>query len=172
MLIIRPELPEDKDAIYTVNAQAFGREEEAKLVDAIRDSPEFIPALSLVAERDGQILGHVLFSGMAIDTGAATVPALSLAPVAVLPEYQRQGIGSRLIREGLDRSRALGHGLVILFGHPEYYPRFGFAPASRFKLKCEYDVPDEAFMALELKRGVLANASGVVRFLPEFKDAV
>jgi putative acetyltransferase len=91
--------------------------------------------------------------------------------MAVLPELQNQGIGSRLVREGLDECRRIGCDVVVVVGHPEYYPRFGFVPASQKGLCCEYPVPDEVFMALELKPGALANQEGLLRYRPEFKDA-
>lgn len=172
MTTIRAETPADAEAISEVNRLAFGRENEARLVEAIRDTPGFIPALSLVAERDGRVVGHILFSRIAIRTDKGQeVPALALAPVAVLPEYQGQGIGSTLIRAGLDRARALGHRIVVVVGHPNYYPRFGFTSARAQGLEAPFPVSDPAFMALALTPGALDGVHGVVVY-PEVFEGV
>lgn len=170
MLIIRPEMPEDYSAIHEVNALAFGREQEARLVDTIRQSPGFTPELSLVAVDAGRVVGHVLFSPIRIETASGDVPVLSLAPVAVRPEAQNRGIGSQLIQQGLDECRRLGHAIVVLIGHPNYYPRFGFSPARAMGLEAPFPIPDEAFMALELVPGALAGVTGLVRYPPAFDD--
>jgi len=127
MVTIRPEKTEDYDTVFEINRLAFGREDEARLVETLRRADDFIPELSLVAAKDRQIVGHILFSPITIQTEGEYVPALSLAAVAVRPEFQRRGIGSALVRRGLDECLRLGHGIVILIGHPEYYPRFGFS---------------------------------------------
>ena len=121
--------------------------------------------LSLAAELDDAVVGHILFSPVSIEPEGT---AIGLAPMAVLPEHQRRGIGGRLVREGLELLRAAGHGAVVVLGHPEYYPRFGFTRANRFGLRCEFECRDEAFMALELSPGALANRAGLVRYLREF----
>jgi len=123
--------------------------------------------LSLVAEVDGAVVGHILFSPVTIETEASTKSAVGLAPMAVLPGHQRQGIGARLIERGLQELRRQGHTAVVVLGHPGYYPRFGFERASRFGLRCQFDCPDEAFMALELQPGALAEVRGLVRYRPE-----
>ncbi|HET7037075.1 MAG TPA: N-acetyltransferase, partial [Thermomicrobiaceae bacterium] len=128
-MVIRIEETGERATVDEIVRQAFGREVEADLVRAIRASPGWIPQLSLVAEREGELVGHVLFSRVAIESEGGEQPALVLAPVAVLPAAQNQGVGSALVREGLDRARALGERLVVLLGHPNYYPRFGFQPA-------------------------------------------
>ena len=110
------------------------------------------------------MVGHIAFSPVTIEPAGS---AIGLAPMAVLPAHQRRGIGGRLVREGLEQLRAAGHGAVVVLGHPEYYPRFGFTRASRFGLRCELDCPDEAFMALELVPGALANRAGLVRYRRE-----
>jgi putative acetyltransferase len=163
--MIRPEEPRDADAVRLVNQRAFGRPEEAALVDAVRDSPG---AISLVATAGGSVVGHILFTRVRIGDGEPTTSAVGLAPMAILPEYQRQGIGSQLVRAGLDACRAHGHGLVVVVGYPAFYPRFGFAPASTAGLEYEHPVPADAFMVAELRPGALAHAHGVVRYRPEF----
>ena len=160
---VRDELPGDEAVIRRANELAFGRAEEADLVDALRASGAV--TLSLVAVVEGQIAGHILFSPVAIEGARGTM--IGLAPMAVLPSHQRRGIGSALVREGIDRLRREGHGAIVVLGHPEYYPRFGFTRARSFGLTCEFECPDEAFMALELVKGALANG-GFVRYRPEF----
>ena len=122
---IRHETPEDRQAIWTVNRSAFESDAEANLVDALRDGGYV--EVSLVAEIDDEIVGHILFSRVAIITKVGTVEALSLAPMAVLPSRQRQGIGSRLVEAGLEACRDQGFKMVVVLGHPDFYPRFGFS---------------------------------------------
>lgn len=164
-LHIRDEVPADIDAVRAVETAAFGRPEEAQLVDLLRTNGAAV--ISLVAEWEGGIAGHILFSPVTADD-APEARLLGLAPVAVAPGQQRGGIGGALIRAGLARAESLGCDGVVLLGHPEYYPRFGFVPASRFGICCEYDCPDEAFMALPLREGGLAGVTGLVRYAPEF----
>lgn len=164
---IRPEQPEDHQDIHHVNRQAFGRDEEADLVDAVRRAGAAI--LSLVAVSDGRVVGHILFSPVCIESPEATHPAVGLGPVAVLPDFQRQGIGSLLIRAGLDACREAGHGIVVVLGHSDYYPRFGFRPASHYGIRWEHDVPDEAFMVVELRDDALAGVGGIARYHPAFE---
>jgi putative acetyltransferase len=165
---IRPETALDLDAIHAINRAAFGTTVEADLVDALRR--EASPLISLVADDGGTVVGHVMFSPVAIDGDPADAPPLmGLAPVAVRPERQRTGIGGALIREGLAACRRRGIGAVVLVGMPEYYPRFGFVPASRFGLTCEYDVADDVFMAVELEPGALRERRGLVRYHEAFK---
>lgn len=170
MAEIRREEASDRDAVYEVNLQAFGQETEPRLVEAVRESPSFIPELSLVALEDGEVVGHILFSAMNIQTAQGDVPALALAPLAVLPAYQNRGIGSRLVEEGLAECRSLGHGIVVVVGHPGYYPRFGFVPARGRGLEAPFQVPDEAFMVLELAPGALHGVAGMIRYSPAFDE--
>ncbi len=137
-------------------------------MEELRGVPEFIPDLSLVARQSAHVVGHALFSRLLLPNEAGGVDALALGPVAVLPEWQRQGIGGQLIRAGLERGRALGYGAVILIGHPSYYPRFGFVPAGRYGLTSPIVVPDEVFMALPLRPDGLEAVSGMVRFADPF----
>jgi putative acetyltransferase len=166
MLVVRPEQPEEQVAIRQVNTLAFGRPNEADLVDTLRERGQ--PLVSLVAVEDGRIVGHIFFSPVIIESETHTFPAFGLAPMAVLPERQRRGIGSHLVWQGLQECARIGQLVVVVLGHPAYYPRFGFVPASRKGLYCEYAVPDEAFMVVELLPGVLRGRTGVVKYLPEF----
>ena len=128
---IRAERPIDSGAIRYVHEAAFGRRDEADIVHRIRNSCGYIPSLSLVADSDGYIIGHAMFSEVMVNSGQATWKAVVLGPIAVQPDLQRQGIGGMLVRAGLERCRELGYAVVALIGHPTYYPRFGFAAASR-----------------------------------------
>lgn len=168
---IRAERPGDASRIRRVHLQAFETAVEADIVDTLRTAcPE---GLSLVAEVGGEVVGHILFTPAVIDTGARQLRGVGLAPVAVLPAYQGRGIGSCLVRAGIERVRAAGHPFVIVLGHPGYYPRFGFERASRYGIACEYaGVPDEAFMLLALDPESFENVSGVARYRPEFRSAV
>lgn len=166
-LIIRAEKEEDYGGVYEVNEQAFGRPDEANLVDRLREANAV--TLSLVGVLDGRIIAHVLFSPVVLEMeGGETAEGVGLGPVAVLPEYQSQGFGSQLIREGIRQCREAGQGFMVVLGHPEYYPRFGFRPSIEFNIRSHFDVPPEAFMVMELKRGVLAGKSGLIRYRPEF----
>lgn len=168
---IQPERPEDRQAVFKVNQLAFGQENEARLVDALRQSPAFIPELSLVALEGPHVVGHILFTRITVRDGKQAHDALALAPMAVLPSYQRRGIGSALIRRGLEDARGLGHRIVIVVGHPAYYPRFGFVPAQPLGLVVPFEVPSEAFMVRELEQRALIGIQGVVEYPPEFNDA-
>jgi putative acetyltransferase len=169
MIKIQPEKDEDYTAIHGIYVLAFGRENEARLIENLRKSPDFIPGLSLVAVKDKMIVGHILFSRIAIQTKTGSFPALSLAPMAVHPEFQKQGIGSKLIRQGLVRCRKLGHKIVVVVGHPNYYPRFGFTSARAKGLEAPFPVPDKAFMVVELTAGALNTITGMVIFPTEFE---
>ena len=172
MISVRKERAEDIEAIHLVNLLAFGQEDEARLVQKIRNSPGFIPELSLVAMRNSQIVGHILFSQIHIETPQRDIEVLSLAPVAVFPEFQNQGIGSILIRAGLEKARQMGRKIVVVIGHPWYYPKFGFLPARQKGLEAPIPVPDEAFMVLELVPDALVGIAGRVKYPPEFDEAM
>ena len=161
----RAEGEEDRVAVRAVNESAFETLAEAALVDALRDQAR--PNISLVAEEAGAVVGHIMFSPVVLPEHAE-LAMMGLAPMAVSPEHQRQGIGSALVRAGLEECRGLGCGAVVVLGHPEYYPRFGFTPAVRFGVGCEYEVPDEVFMLVELRRGYLGKACGKVRYHAAF----
>jgi putative acetyltransferase len=170
MITIRPEKPEDFDTIYEINRRAFNGEIEARLVDKIRKSDNFIPELSLVALKDNKVVGHILFSKVKIKSEDREKIVLTLAPMAVLPEFQNQGIGHLLVNRGLEISRGLGYYIVVLVGHPDYYPRFGFTPARAKGLEISFKVPipDEAFMVCELEKNVLEGIKGIVELPPYF----
>lgn len=170
MLTIRRETPKDIDSIRYVNELAFGQREEAELIDKLRNRD--VVTLSLVAILADQIVGHILFSPVIIESDCTSFEAISLAPMAVLPEYQNKGIGSQLVRVGLEECRLLGHEIVVVLGHPDYYPRFGFFRAKPSGIDCEFEVPDEAWMVLELRENALTGKSGTVKFQPEFHEAV
>ena len=162
---VRPEVAADHEAIRHVNRLAFDQDDEVRLVDALRDGGYV--RLSLVAEQGGQIVGHILFSDLPISTEAGAVPALALAPMAVLPQFQRQGVGSALVRSGLDECRRRGHQIVVVLGHPHFYPRFGFSP----KLAASLDSPfsgRESFMVVELVPGAMDSVTGKVQYPPPF----
>ena len=168
MLSIRPETLEDRVDIHHVNEAAFGQESEAELVERLRNRGMLV--ISLVVLSDGQLVGHIAFSPVKVKSENSSFQAIALGPMAILPEYQRKGIGSQLVRAGLEECRHLGHEVVVLVGHPDYYPRFGFVPARPKTLECEFQVPDEAWMLLELKEGVLAGRRGTVTYQPEFRE--
>jgi putative acetyltransferase len=167
-LAIRPERPVDHAAIRRVNDAAFGRPAEGALVDALRLSPTFIPELSLVAEQGAEIVGHILFTRLTVADAGVARPALGLAPMAVLPAFQNRGIGSALVRRGLEDARQLGHRVVIVLGHPRYYPRFGFQVARSFGIRSPFGGPDEAFLALALQPGALDGVRGEAQYPPAF----
>ncbi len=166
-MIIRKEKKEDFNSIYKINEQVFKQKDESELIERIRAGRNFIPELSLVAEENGKLIGHILFSKIKI-IGEKEYESLALAPMAVLPEFQKQGIGGKLIKEGLNKAREFGFNSVIVIGHKEYYPRFGFERASKWNIKCPFEVPDEAFMAVELNAGALTEKSGIVEYPKEF----
>jgi putative acetyltransferase len=161
-MTIRPEQPGDEAAIDAVHKSAFPAEDEAKLVAALRSAGRL--SISLVAVEGERIVGHIAFSPVAID---GVECGLGLAPVAVVPEYQRKGIGGKLVQEGLAAAKQSGTGFVVVLGHPEYYPRFGFHRASSRGLNNVYGV-DDAFMVMELKDGALSGDCGLVTYGPEF----
>ncbi len=164
---IRPEEFDDRAAVRAVNEAAFRGSAEADLVEALRDGSE--AAIALVAEADDGIVGHIVFSPVAL-SDAGGIRLVGLGPMAVIPRYQRRGIGSALVREGLDRCVREGYSGVVVLGHPGYYPRFGFVPASRYGISSEYDVPEEVFMVLELRAGSLARHSGRVTYSEAFRS--
>jgi putative acetyltransferase len=168
MIIVRQEKLEDAIGIRRVNEQAFGRISEANLVDKLRGREKIV--LSLVALEDNLIVGHILFSPAAIESGERVFHGLALAPMAVSPQFQGQSIGSLLARTGLEQCKKTGYDWVVVLGDPEYYHRFGFVPASIYGIQCEFDVSDGVFMAIELKKRGLSNQAGTVKYQPEFNE--
>ena len=170
MLVVRRETADDHEAVYGIVSAAFGGADEADLVTRLRKLPEVI---SLVAELDGSVVGHIMFSpvqligkqGEQIDVAIA-----GLAPVAVNPSHQRAGVGKALINSGLKECRDAGYAACVLLGHPNYYPKFGFEPARpTFGIDSTYDVPDPVFMALELEKGSLKGKTGTIHYHPTFE---
>ena len=163
----RLEQEADRDAVYAVNVAAFPGKQEAELVDKLRETAE--PLISLVAEDNGKIIGHILFSPVTLASDS-TLQLMGLAPMAVLPQHQKQGIGSRLVALGLEHCQLLGAGAVAVLGHPAFYPRFGFTSATGFGIKSEYDVPPEVFMIRELQPGYLSGKNGTISYHQAFSE--
>jgi putative acetyltransferase len=170
MITIRPEHPDDISAVHAINEKAFGQPTEANIVDTLRAA--CLDAISLVAVSSDQVVGHIFFTPVTIQSEMEAIQGMGLAPMAVVPECQRQGIGSRLVEAGLEILRQQACPFVIVLGHPEYYPRFGFVPASEHDLTCQWEgVPDDAFMVLILDEASMAGVSGVARYRDEFDEA-
>ncbi|HEY7437740.1 MAG TPA: N-acetyltransferase [Methylomirabilota bacterium] len=158
---IRSEAPPDRAGVRAVNLAAFQTPAEADLVDELRAQAR--PLVAMVAEEGGTIVGHIMFSPVTLP-GHPALALMGLAPMAVTPARQRAGVGTALVRAGFEGCRRLGAAAVVVLGHPDYYPRFGFIPGVRIGLGCEYDVPAEAFMVRELRPGALRGASGRVQY--------
>ena len=165
LIELRLEQPGDEAAIRAVNRRAFGTEQECGIVDALRSNG--VALLSLVATLEGRVVGHIMYSPASIGemTGAA------LGPMSVVPEHQRQGIGTRLVEAGIERLRSAGCPFIVVLGHAHYYPRFGFRPAAAHGITCEWDVPDDVFMMLMLDPVRMAGISGPARYRREFSTA-
>jgi len=167
---IRPERAADVDAVRAVNTAAFGRSDEARLVDRLRARASLY--LGLVAVDGDEIIGHILFTPVTLHCYQAPYSVMALAPMSVLPAWQRRGIGSALVREGLDACRTAGHDVVVVVGHPAFYPRFGFVPARPLGLKSDPPFRDEAFMVAELTPGALRGRRGVILYGGDFGAAL
>ncbi|MHC1782702.1 MAG: GNAT family N-acetyltransferase [Anaerolineaceae bacterium] len=167
MLTIRDESIDDVYGVQWVNSETFETMTESELVDTLRENDAI--SVSMVADLDGRVVGHILFSEVAIGPHPYSPLTLGLAPMAVLPEMQNRGIGSMLVKEGLERCRQLGAEIVIVLGHPNFYPHFGFEPCTPKGITYNEQVPEDAFMAVELVPGALQKYSGVVHFQPEFE---
>ena len=163
---IRKEKDSDKEKIWKVHVEAFETEAEANLVNALRTSG--IPFISLVAEEGEEIVGHILFTPVELIGDDSGLKLMGLAPMAVIPKLQRKGIGSQLVKTGMENCSTQGYDAVVVLGHSEYYPKFGFVPSVKYGIKSEYDVPDEAFMVLELKKSSLRNKKGIIKYHAAF----
>jgi predicted N-acetyltransferase YhbS len=170
MLFIRPERKEDYPRITEINNLAFKQENEGRLVENLRKNTGFIPELSLVAQEDNEVVGHILFFPIKIIDDKLIHTSLALAPMSVHPEHQGKGIGSALVRQGLKAAKEKGFKSVIVVGHANYYPRFGFKPAASWNIKAPFDVPEDVFMAIELTENGLKNVRGTVKYPDEFND--
>lgn len=164
--VIREERGENFAGVRRVEELAFGRPDEANLVDLIRANEGV--TLSLVALEGEEIVGHVLFSPVTITDRDQVFEGVGLGPVAVLPSHQKKGVGSLLCRNGLTQLADMGHKIAVVLGHSTYYPRFGFKPAHSYGIRCTWNVPPEAFMVMELQPGALEGVTGLVEYGPEF----
>ena len=164
MIQVREETREGILAIRAVNQAAFARTQEADLVDSLRGNCRKV--LSLAAGMENEVVGHILFSPVVISGGTGLIEGAGLAPVAVAPEFQRRGIGAALINPGLRKLPQKGCPFIVVLGHPEYYPRFGFAPATGHGIQCEWKVPEEAFLILDPI--AMKDVQGAARYRPEF----
>jgi len=165
---IRPETEEDYEEITRIHDLAFNQINEGTLVERLRKTSCFVPELSLVAEYENRVIGHILFYPIKIKAGTRKCDSLALAPMAVHPAYQKRGIGSKLIVKGLTTAKKLGFKSVVVLGHSQYYPRFGFEAASKWGIRAPFDVPEDAFLAIELTRNGLRNCRGTVEYPKEF----
>ncbi|MBK7009787.1 MAG: N-acetyltransferase [Saprospiraceae bacterium] len=170
-ITLRQETQDDFKDVFEVNHTAFGQDNEAKLVGALRNnSAVFVPELSIVAIENNKIIGHILFTKIKIkDRNGNLHESLGLAPMAVRPEFQKKGIGGQLIRKGFEAAKDLGFKSIIVLGHEHYYPKFGFEPADKWNIKAPFDVPSNVFMAIELVKDGLKNISGTVIYPKEFE---
>ena len=164
---IRKEAQQDLEHIYALNAAAFETDAEAELVDALRAQVDGV--ISLVAVEADRVVGHIMFSPVTSEYNT-DAKLYGLAPMAVDPSLQKQSIGSALVKEGLKECKVQGVDAIVVLGHPNYYRRFGFKTAADFDIRCEYDVPAEVFMLLELNAGVLDDVTGMIRYHPVFAE--
>ncbi|MGE7630797.1 GNAT family N-acetyltransferase [Bacillus paramycoides] len=171
-ITIRQEQKNDYRKTEEVVKQAFLNEEfsdktEHELVSRIRECDAFIPEVSIVAV-DEEIVGHIMLSKITIEQDGATVDSLALAPVSVAPSHQKKGIGGKLIAAAIEKAKELGYESVVVLGHQDYYPKFGFKKASDWNIKAPFEVPDEVFMAMELRETALQGVAGVVQYSEAF----
>jgi len=161
---IREEHPSDVAVIRDLNKRSFDQDQEGNIVDALRSNGAVL--LSMVATLNGRVVGHIMYSPLVVGevTGAA------LGPMAVLPEYQRQGIGSKLVEAGNRKLKDEGCPFIIVVGHPNYYPRFGFVPANTHGIECEWEVPTDAFMLLVLNQSKVQGVAGLAKYRDEFSS--
>lgn len=172
---IRKEEPKDFETVFNLIAKAFESEQmsdhkEQFLVERLRESNAFIPDLSMVAEIKNKIVGHILLTKLKINDGEDKFDSLALAPVSVIPEYQRKGIGGMLIKEAHKKAKELGYKSIVILGHEKYYPRFGYKQADNFGIELPFDVPKENCMAIELTENGLNGVKGIVEYPKEFNE--
>jgi predicted N-acetyltransferase YhbS len=165
---IEAETEEDYEQIRALHTLAFNRDGEAKLVEKLRRTPIYIRELSLVARYRNTVIGHILFYPIKINFHGKKCVSLALAPISVIPRFQNRKVGTRLIWEGLEKARKLGFKSVIVVGHPDYYPRFGFKKASKYGISASFDVPDNALLAIELEKDALKDCRGTVAYPDEY----
>ena len=166
-MLVRREEAKDLAAVHALNVSAFESPAEANLVDILRKQAH--PVASLVAEDSLTVVGHIMFSPVSL-SGHPELKIMGLAPMAVERTHQKKGIGTALVRAGLEQCKALGYGAAVVLGHPDYYPRFGFSPSTHFDIGCEYEAPKETFMAVELQPGYLDGKSGTIKYHAAFKN--
>jgi len=164
--MIRAEQPRDVAAVRAINNAAFSTDAESELVDRLRGSVD--GCISLVYEYDNQLIGHIFFSPVHVESNTQNILMCGLAPMAIHPNWQRQGFGSQLVEKGLNECKKQGYQAVVVLGHPEYYPRFGFEVAENYGLTCEFDPPTEAFMINGLIPNTITELSGTVSYHPLF----
>jgi putative acetyltransferase len=170
-MIIRQEKTEDIDDVHAFNELAFGQPQEANIIDKLRINCDNL--LSLVAVENEKIVGHILFSPVTIEGQHGVIRGMGLAPMAVLPEMQHKGIGTQLVKSGIDNLRKMQCPFIIVLGHPEYYPRFGFERASLYGIKCQWEgIPDDAFMILWLDKSIMNRVSGLAKYRDEFNAVI
>ncbi len=167
---IREERLDDIEVIRALNFAAFGRPQEGGLVDALRANGGL--SLSLVATIDERLVGHILYSPVSISCNGKEVVGAGLGPMAVVPELQRKGIGAELIRAGNEKLKRLGCPFIVVLGHPQYYPRFGFRPARAHAIRCQWNVPDDVFMILSLEESRMKGVAGLAKYRDEFSAAL
>jgi putative acetyltransferase len=165
LIEIREERPDDVAAVRELNRRAFGQDQESNIVDALRANGAAL--LSLVATLNDRVVGHIMYSPVSV---GGNVKGTALGPMAVIPERQRQGIGSKLIEAGNQKLKDAGCPFIIVVGHADYYPRFGFRPASEQGIKCQWDVPDDVFMLLVLDQAKIEGVSGLGKYRDEFSS--
>jgi len=169
-IIVETETEDDYEQITRLHIAAFNGDAEAKLVEKLRKMPIYVSNLSLVAKYENRIIGHVLLYPIKINNGKEKNNSLALAPISVLPKFQHKGVGGRLIKKGVEEAQKLGFKSIIVVGHSEYYPRFGFKKASKYGISAPFDVPDTAFLAIELEKNGLKNCGGIVEYPREFME--
>jgi putative acetyltransferase len=161
-MILHAEKAEDQIEVRHINTQAFDTDVEANLIDGLRKSG--IPLISLVAEENGELVGHILFSPVTFEGHSCNISMAGLGPMAVAPAFHKRSIGSMLVEEGLKYCKTAGYAAVCVLGHPDYYPRFGFVPSVNYGIKSEFDVPAEVFMVKELTEGALLDCNGIAKY--------